>query len=164
MRTWTDEQFIKAFNSSNSISEVTTKLGLKRAGATNHFIKHATRLNLDLESFYVRRKERYIRNLNSNRRRCATHEEVLIEHSPYATREAKKRILDNNLIDYKCFGCSITEWTTSLLKNNPTKLVLDLDHINGDNTDHRLENLRFLCPNCHSLTPTFKAKNLKRKG
>lgn len=38
---------------------------------------------------------------------------------------------------------------------------LHFDHINGDNTDNRLENLRFLCPNCHSQTETFCAKNFK---
>lgn len=39
------------------------------------------------------------------------------------------------------------------------KLVLQLDHINGKNNDHRIENLRFLCPNCHSITETYAGKN-----
>ena len=41
------------------------------------------------------------------------------------------------------------------------KLTLQLDHINGINNDNRKENLRFLCPNCHSQTNTFAGKNLK---
>lgn len=42
-------------------------------------------------------------------------------------------------------------------------MSLQLDHINGINTDNRLENLRLLCPNCHSLTPTFCGKNKKKR-
>lgn len=43
---------------------------------------------------------------------------------------------------------------------NNKELKLDLDHINGDPTDNRLDNLRFLCPNCHSQTNTYKGKNI----
>ena len=47
---------------------------------------------------------------------------------------------------------------------NGKKLVLQLDHINGNNKDQRLMNLRFLCPNCHAQTDTFCGKNVNRKG
>jgi RNA polymerase subunit RPABC4/transcription elongation factor Spt4 len=47
---------------------------------------------------------------------------------------------------------------------NGKVLTLQVDHINGVNDDHRLENLRFLCPNCHSQTPTYAGSNaLNRK-
>ena len=49
--------------------------------------------------------------------------------------------------------CGLSEWING-------KLVLELDHINGDHTDNRIENLRFLCPNCHSQTETFRSKNI----
>jgi hypothetical protein len=56
-------------------------------------------------------------------------------------------------MDYtRCAICGISdEW-------NGKKLMLQMDHINGVNTDHRLENLRFVCPNCHSQTDTFSNK------
>lgn len=66
----------------------------------------------------------------------------------------KRRILDEDLIPYECETCEATEW-------QGVKLHLDLDHINGNPNDHRLENLRFLCPNCHSITPTYRWKNRK---
>ena len=71
----------------------------------------------------------------------------------YATRAGVRRvIIKDGLISYKCGGCGISEW-------NNRKLALHLDHINGKNSDHRLENLRFLCPNCHSQTATYTGKN-----
>jgi 5-methylcytosine-specific restriction endonuclease McrA len=39
---------------------------------------------------------------------------------------------------------------------------MQLDHVNGVKNDNRLANLRMLCPNCHSQTPTFTGRNLKR--
>ena len=55
----------------------------------------------------------------------------------------------------KCDKCLITSWLGEHIR-------FQVDHINGDHTDNRLENLRFLCPNCHSQTKTFGSKN--RKG
>ncbi len=46
---------------------------------------------------------------------------------------------------------------------NGKKLVLQVDHKNGISHDHRLENLRFLCPNCHTQTDTYSWKNVRRK-
>ena len=71
----------------------------------------------------------------------------------YATRAGVRRvIIKDKLIPYECNECSISEW-------NGKQLALHLDHINGKNSDHRLENLRFLCPNCHSQTQTYTGKN-----
>jgi predicted RNA-binding Zn-ribbon protein involved in translation (DUF1610 family) len=64
----------------------------------------------------------------------------------------RNRILRENLIPYKCDKCEISEW-------NGQKLSLHLDHIDGNAWNHELSNLRFLCPNCHSLTDTYTGKN-----
>ena len=69
----------------------------------------------------------------------------------------KSAIIKHNLLDYccsKCYGKGV--WMEEVL-------TLELDHINGDSCDNRLENLRFLCPNCHSQTPTYKGKNSRGK-
>jgi hypothetical protein len=62
----------------------------------------------------------------------------------------KKYILDKQ--DGKCAECGIKDW-------NGKELVLDLEHKDGNSENNREENLCCLCPNCHSQTPTYKAKN-----
>jgi Zn finger protein HypA/HybF involved in hydrogenase expression len=78
--------------------------------------------------------------------------QIFVENSPVARSVVRKRILNENLIQYVCSLCSNNGSHLGL------PLVLQLDHINGKNSDHRLENLRWLCPNCHSQTSTFSGK------
>lgn len=77
----------------------------------------------------------------------------LTTDSPSPTTSVKKFIILHKLIKYQCSLCSIVD------SHNGKPLVLHLDHINGIRTDNRLENLRFLCPNCHSQTDTYCGKN-----
>ncbi len=80
-------------------------------------------------------------------------EKILVKDSIYTNMtRLKLRILKSNLIEYKCAICGINEWLGK-------KIVLQLDHINGNNRDNRIENLRLLCPNCHSQTETYCGKN-----
>lgn len=82
-------------------------------------------------------------------------EEIFVENSTYT--KVKERVLLDNLKEYKCEICN------NLGIHNNKKLILQLDHINGKTEDNRLENLRFLCPNCHSQTDTYAGKSTKFK-
>lgn len=68
----------------------------------------------------------------------------------------KKKIIEQKIIDYRCDICG----NNGIWLNK--KITLQLDHINGINNDNRVENLRFLCPNCHSQTSTYTGKNTKK--
>lgn len=69
----------------------------------------------------------------------------------YSPRLFKDKFLKDQ--DYKCDLCKIpNEW-------NGKKLVFVLDHIDGDASNNKRENLRLVCPNCDSQLPTFKSKN-----
>lgn len=77
-------------------------------------------------------------------------DKVFTENSTYARHNLKKRIIQQEMIPYKCFECGNKgEWM-----EKPLPLILD--HINGINNDNRIENLRFLCSNCDSQLPTYK--------
>jgi len=81
-------------------------------------------------------------------------EKVFVENSSYSQLLVKRYYMDQ-CENKACSICDIKDW-----QEKP--LILELDHINGINNDNRIENLRLLCPNCHSQTPTYKSKNGNR--
>lgn len=84
-----------------------------------------------------------------------TEENVFCKGSTASQKVLRDWYKKGNYVPYKCDCCGISEWQGK-------KLALQLDHINGDNHDNRLENLHWLCPNCHSQTDTFCGKHVKK--
>ena len=76
------------------------------------------------------------------------------KHPQYPTSKILPRLVKEGYTKYECVGCGIAEW-------NGKRIGLELDHIDGDNSNHTLDNLRALCPNCHSQTDTYRSKKLK---
>lgn len=81
---------------------------------------------------------------------------VLVENSTYSRHNLKRRLLFKGLLSNECYECGMLP----IWNNKP--LSLQIDHINGIKNDNRLSNLRMVCPNCHSQTPTFSGKNIKK--
>ena len=82
-------------------------------------------------------------------------EEILVENSTYQSYKLKKRLIAEGIKKSVCESCGQSEWLEQ-------PIPLELHHINGNNSNNRLENLRLLCPNCHALTDSYRGKN-KRK-
>ena len=79
-------------------------------------------------------------------------EKILVKGSDFQSFKLKKRLFDAGLKQKYCEQCKWAKQTES------GYLPLELDHINGDRHDNRIENLKVLCPNCHSLTPTHRSR------
>lgn len=85
-------------------------------------------------------------------------QDILVENSTFNRTHLKRKLLSSNTLDNKCYICGqLPVW-------NDKPLSLQLDHINGISTDNRLENLRILCPHCHSQTENFAGKNKHRQN
>lgn len=85
-------------------------------------------------------------------------EKILVKNSSFQSFKLKKRLFAAKLKPMRCEECGWAKTTAD------GYLPLELDHINGDRRDNRLENLRILCPNCHSLKPTHRGRNSGKKA
>ena len=92
------------------------------------------------------------RGVIRSRERAMPIEQLLSGERATRRTHFKMRLIAAGLLLPSCAECGITTW-----RGQP--LSLELDHINGDKQDNRLENLRLLCPNCHSQTATYAGRN-----
>ncbi|MDQ3753280.1 MAG: HNH endonuclease [Acidobacteriota bacterium] len=136
--------------SSLSYAEVLRHLGLKQTGGSQSNIKRLVqKYGIGTDHFLGQ-----ARNQGDDHRgpRKATADEILVLRDPLAQPEKAfklRRAMIEIEIPYRCALCGMEAvW-------NGQPLMLTVDHVNGCRNDNRRENLRFLCPNCHSQTPTF---------
>ena len=143
-----DEEFCQIIQESYSYSDCLRALGLgtKGGSSTDVLKRRIAELQCDISHFGIQHK-------GGGNQAKYTLDEILIENSTYANISSlKKRLVNEGRMEYKCEKCGISEWLGE-------PLSLHLDHKNGINNDHRQENLRFLCPNCHSQTETYAGRN-----
>lgn len=146
------EELEDLVKSSSTLSELLVHFGLKNKG--NNFTTLRNRLEkegIDIKDL----RERSRKRLSTTNRNKILNIELFISDSNKARSVVKTRIIKENLIPYECIECGLTD------KWRDKKLVLVLDHINGKSNDHRLDNLRFLCPNCNSQTDTFAGRSTR---
>lgn len=154
-RKWTEEQLREIVGRVYSIRQVIKLLGLKPAGGNYVQIKkYLDEYRISIEHFKGKGWNQGFRGISKPRRSL---ESILVGVSDYQSFKLKKRLFNAGL---KLAQCELCGWAQRALDG---RVPLELDHINGDSSDNRLENLRILCPNCHSLQSTHRGLNRKRK-
>lgn len=150
----TDEQLVDAVQQSVSYAGVLRVLGVRPAGGSHyHYSNRIKKLGIDTSHFTGKmwNKGKTWKHLRKNSSDILT---ILIEGSRRQPRKFLLRAMIEEGVKYKCSICEIENWLGK-------EICLHVDHKNGDWLDCRLDNLRFLCPNCHTQTPTFGSKNKK---
>lgn len=156
MSKYTKEVIEPLVESSETISEVVRKLGLKISGGNISHIKkkildNKISMNHFLGKSFMKGK------IPKNKKTKKEFIETKLKEDGVGgqSHNLKLRLYDYNLKKEECEKCGLSnEWNGELIS-------LHLDHINGINNDNRLSNLRILCPNCHSQTKTYAGKRNK---
>lgn len=145
-----NEQFEQLIKSSINISEVLFKLGYTIKGNSWGFSQVRKRMDdLNLKMSDFKGKSAALKNVKVKN---VTAEDLFKPNCKHLRSVLRRYVINHQLLPYECAICGRSEW-------NGKTLSLELDHINGINNDNRLENLRFLCPNCHSQTTTYGSRN-----
>jgi 5-methylcytosine-specific restriction endonuclease McrA len=153
-RSWTEDELKKAVKLSTSVRQVLKKLRLKEAGGNYSQVKKFLELyKINTKHFTGKGWNKGMSGIGKPRQEL---EEILKKNSNFQSFKLKKRLFVAGLKQKHCEECG---WHKI---SNDGRLPLELDHINGDSRDNRLENLRVLCPNCHSLKPTHRGRNRKK--
>jgi hypothetical protein len=150
-KTWTERQLREAAEKARSVRQILKELGLKQAGGNYAQIKKYLEIyKIDLSNIKGRGWKKGLRGLDTPR---ISLDKILVKNSDFQSHKLKKRLFSIGLKSIKCEECG---WAK---KSDDGRIPLELDHINGDRRDNRLDNLRVLCPNCHSLKPTHRGRN-----
>ena len=148
-RQYSLEDVKQAVENNLSVAGVLRDLGLRPLGGNYKTIRHIIQLNnLDTSHFTG---QGWNVGLKFNPKGTVTNEQVFVADSSYKCswrlRERYKSLLG---IEY-CECCLLSKW-----QGQP--IPLEIHHINGKNTDNRLDNLILLCPNCHALTNNYRGR------
>lgn len=144
---FTKEELTQFAIESTSMSQFAKKLGYKSKSCYKTIRTKCEEYNISLDHF-TGLSQGVIKR---------TPENVFMVNSTASQTVLRRLYKKNNYTEYKCSICGQEPFW------NGKELTLTLDHINGINNDDRLENLRWVCPNCDRQLETFCAKNANRE-
>lgn len=143
-RTYSVDQLITIIESSECWADIYKQLNMTASSHNKKtIIKFMQNNNIVVPTFNLRHTYR-------RGKKQFTFETIFVKNSSYSRQSLRGAVIRFNVKEYRCEKCGNTgEWMDEII-------TLELDHINGVSDDNRTSNLRWLCPNCHSQTPTFR--------
>lgn len=159
MRQYSKDWLEKLCKDSYSYAEVLRKAGRKQGGGTQATLrKKIEEYQIDISHFTGQRWQESPNQEPQRGREKYSLDEVFIKNSPVTQKVLRGYIERHSIIEYKCQTCGCDgNWQNG-------KISLEVDHIDGDNSNNEINNLRYLCPNCHALTETYRGKNKALKN
>ena len=159
MRAYTKDWLAELCKESYSYAEVLRKAGRQQGGGAQSTLKKKIQeFNIDVSHFTGQlwhSSPNQKDNLVSREKYSL--DDIFIENSPVTQKVLRGYIERHKIFEYKCFNCGCDgHWQNGIIS-------LELHHINGINTDNRIKNLQYLCPNCHALTDNYRGKNIAQK-
>ncbi|KOV14579.1 HNH endonuclease [Streptomyces sp. XY413] len=155
---WTRKILEEAVSASSTMYEVLRRLGLDAVGGNHtHITRRVRALAIDTSHFTGQPRTDRMRD---NHRRRTPAEILCVDHSPHP-RRTPSAMLRRALLDLGIAECCADCGIPPVWMGAP--LPLEVDHINGDWRDNRPENLRLLCPNCHSAADTYRGQAKRRR-
>jgi len=145
---FSDTEIVDILNQCKSFREVLSKIGYSTNGSGGYSLlkQQLKKRNIKIPKYHYYGTGSFSSQIPLS--------EILVENSTYTNRSGlKKRLVKDGLLKYECSECG----NDGIWRNK--KLSLHLEHKNGVNNDNRIDNLEFLCPNCHSQTETFAGRN-----
>ena len=153
MKKYSKEQITEVINNSISIRQVIKKLGLIPAGGNYATVRRYIELySIDISHFKGQGHNKG-KKLGSKR----PLDDYLSNKFSIQSYKLKNRLLKECVFHRKCYSCERTSWL-----NHP--IPLELEHIDGNHLNNKLDNLTLLCPNCHAFTSTYRGKNISKKS
>ena len=162
LQKYTKEWLEELCKDSFSLAEVLKKAGRKQGGGSQETLKKKIQeFNIDISHFtgqlWNKGKTKEEDNRIKGNEKYSL-EEVFCKNSPVTQKVLRGYVERHNILEYKCETCGCNgHWQCG-------EISLEIDHIDGDNTNNTIENLRYLCPNCHALTETYRGKNKALKA
>ena len=141
------DEFVKVCNEELSMARAAVKLGIHFNTFKRYAVKYGV-YNPNQSGKGMTKKD--------NGSKIPISEILNGKHPQYQTNKLRIRLIKEGIKKEECELCGIEDWLGK-------RLAFELDHIDGNSSNHSLNNLRIICPNCHSQTETYRAKNILKK-